>query len=307
MFDSYDIINYEGYCGEDFMLGMKKMAKTELQKTIIEPNGHNFQYWKDIWRYRELAFNFAKRDVTVRYKQTLVGFGWAIINPIVNMIIMTFIFGGVAGLSSEGNVPYSIMVYSGLIPWSLLSKSIQSSAGTFISNAGIMQKVYFPRILSPLGSILAFLIDTAISFAVLLVLMLIFFFIDGFVPSIRIFLTPFILILTVILGMSAGLFLSAFNVKWRDLNQALPFLISLGQYVSPVAYSVNENFGDKWWLKLYCLNPAVGILEAFKWCIIPNMEFNTFAFVVTLIWTVVLIPIGIRAFRKTERTFVDIV
>lgn len=283
------------------------MAKTEMQRTIIEPNGRNFQYWKDIWRYKELAFNFAKRDVTVRYKQTVVGLGWAIINPIVNMIIMTFIFGSVAGLSSEGNVPYAIMVYSGLIPWSLLSKSLQASASTFIANAGIMQKVYFPRILSPLGSVMAFLIDTAISFAVLLVLMVIFFFIDGFVPSIRILLTPFILILTVMLGMAAGLFLSAFNVKWRDLNQALPFLISLGQYVSPVAYSVNENFGDKWWLKLYCLNPAVGILESFKWCIIPDMKFNMFAFVVTLVWIAVLIPVGIKAFRKTERTFVDIV
>lgn len=283
------------------------MAKPEMQKTIIEPNGRNFQYWKDIWRYRELAFNFAKRDVTVRYKQTLVGFGWAVISPVINMIIMTFIFGSVAGLASEGNVPYSIMVYSGLIPWGLISKGLQGGAGTFINNAGIMQKVYFPRILSPLGSALAFLIDTAISFAVLLVLMLIFFFVSGFVPSVRIFLSPFILIWALVLGLAAGLFLSAYNVKWRDLNQALPFLISLGQYASPVAYSVSENFGDKWWLPIYCLNPAVGILETFKWCIIRDMEFNTFAFVVAVVWTVVLIPIGIRAFRKTERTFVDIV
>ena len=278
-----------------------------MQKTIIEPNGRNFQYWKDIWRYRELAFNFAKRDVTVRYKQTMIGFGWAVISPIISMIIMTFIFGNVAGLASEGDVPYSIMVYSGIIPWTILSKSIQSGAGTFINNAGIMQKVYFPRILSPLGSMLAFLIDAAISFAVLLVLMLIFYFINGFVPSLRIFITPLIMVWALILGLAAGLFLSAFNVKWRDLNQALPFLLSLGQYISPVAYSVNENFGDKWWLNLYCLNPAVGILETFKWCIIGSMKFNTFAFFAALVWTVVLIPVGIRLFRKTERTFVDIV
>lgn len=278
-----------------------------MQKTIIEPNGRNFQYWKDIWRYRELAFNFAKRDITVRYKQTMIGFGWAIINPIINMIIMTFIFGNVAGLSSEGSVPYSIMVYSGLIPWTIIAKGLQSGAGTFINNAAIMQKVYFPRILSPLGSMIAFLADAGISFAVLLVLMLIFHFINGFVPSIRVFLSPLIMVWAMILGLFAGLFLSTFNVKWRDLNQALPFLISLGQYVSPVAYSVNENFGDKWWLHLYCLNPAVGVLETFKWCIIDDMEFNTFAFAAAMIWTAVLIPLSVKLFRKTERTFVDIV
>lgn len=278
-----------------------------MQKTVIEPNGHNFQYWKDLWRYKELALNFAKRDVTVRYKQTIMGMGWAVISPIINMLIMTFIFGNVAGLSSEGDTPYYIMVYAGLIPWALLSKSLQSGASTFITNADIMKKVYFPRILSPLGSVLAFLIDTAISFGVLLVLMVVFYFTEGFTPSLRIFLCPLVLIWTMILGLAAGLFLSAFNVKWRDLNQALPFLISLGQYLSPVAYSVKSNFGDKWWLPIYCLNPAVGILETFKWCIIKSMEFNVFAFVVSIVWTVVLIPLGVHFFRKTERTFVDIV
>ncbi|MBQ7595380.1 MAG: ABC transporter permease [Clostridia bacterium] len=278
-----------------------------MQKTIIEPNGRNFQYWKDIWRYRELAFNFAKRDVTVRYKQTMIGFGWAVISPVINMIIMTFIFGNVAGLSSEGSVPYSIMVYSGLIPWTVISKGIQSGAGTFINNAGIMQKVYFPRILSPLGSVIAFLVDAGISFGVLLVLMLIFHFTSGFTPSLRIFISPLVLVWAMILGLAAGLFLSSFNIKWRVLNQDIPFLISIGQYVSPVAYSVNENFGDKWWLPLYCLNPAVGILETFKWCIIDSMKFNTFAFVASIVWTVLMVPISVKFFRKTERTFVDIV
>lgn len=278
-----------------------------MQKTIIEPNGRNFQYWKDLWRYRELAYNFAKRDVTVRYKQTVIGFGWAVINPIVNMLLMTFIFGGIAGLSSEGGTPYYIMVYLGLIPWSLISKSLQGGASTFINNAAIMQKVYFPRILSPLGSMLAFLIDTAISLGVLGILMVIFYFIDGFVPSWRIILCPLVLVWAATLGLFAGLFLSSFNVKWRDLNQIMHFLISLGQYASPVAYSVSENFGDKWWLPLYCLNPAVGVLETFKWCAIDSMKFNTFAFFVAIGWTVILIPLGIRFFRKTERTFVDIV
>ena len=151
------------------------------------------------------------------------------------------------------------------------------------------------------------MIDTAISFGVLLILMLVFYFTEGFVPSLRIFLCPLVLIWTMILGLAAGLFLSAFNVKWRDLTQAIPFLISLGQYVSPVGYSVTENFGDKWWLPIYCLNPAVGVLETFKWCIIDSMTLNKFAFIVSLVWTIVLIPLGVRFFRKVERTFVDVV
>lgn len=283
------------------------MAEREMQRTIIEPNGHNFQYWKDIWRYRELALNFAKRDVTVRYKQTKIGFGWSVISPVVNMIIMTFIFGNVAGLSSEPGVPYSIMVYLGIIPWTMLSKSLQSGAGTFISNAGIMKKVYFPRIISPIGAALTNLIDSAISCGVLAILMVVFYFIQGFVPSARVIFFPFVLVWALTLGTFAGLFLSAFNVKWRDLNLALPFFISIGHYISPVAYSVNANFGDKWWLPIYCLNPAVGILETFKWCAIRDMKFNTLAFFVTIAWTVVVVPLGIHFFRKTERTFVDIV
>ena len=278
-----------------------------VQKTIIEPNGHNLQYWKDLWRYRELAFDFAKRDITVRYKQTIVGFGWAIVNPIINMLLMTFIFSGVAGLSSEGDTPYSIMVYLGLIPWGILTKCLSAGAGTFISNADIMKKVYFPRILSPLGTSLGYMFDTVVSFGILIIMIIIFYFTSGFVPSIRILLTPLVILWAVILGLSAGFFLSGFNVKWRDLNHAIPFLISLGQYFSPVAYSVRENFADKWWLPIYYLNPAVGILETFKWCAISSMEFNTVPFLISLAWTVIFVPVGIKMFRKTERNFVDIV
>lgn len=278
-----------------------------MQKTVIEPNGKNLQYWKDIWRYRELAFNFAKRDISVRYKQTFIGYGWAIISPVINMLIMTFIFGGVAGLSSEKGVPYSIMVYSGIIPWSLLSKGISTGSAVFLSNAEIMQKVYFPRILSPIGSMMSGLVDTLISFCVLTVMMIIFYFTNGFVPSARMVLIPIVLIWIIVLGLSLGLFLSAFNIKWRDLGHAIPFILSIGQYLSPVAYSVKQNFGDKWWLPIYCLNPAVGILETFKWCVIRTMDFNWYAFVVSLIWTIVFVPLGIKMFRKAERTFVDIV
>ena len=272
-----------------------------MRKTVIEPNGKNFQYWKDIWNYRELAFNLAKRDVTVRYKQTKIGLGWAIISPIINMVIMTFIFGGLAKLESDGDAPYFIMVYAGSIPWTLFSTILKSSSSTFISNAGIMSKVYFPRILSPIGAAVATVIDSLISMGILLLMMLF----SGYLPTWKFILFPFFMILCIILGMSLGLFLSAFNVKWRDLNQAIPFMISVGQYLSPVAYSM-DSIPEKYKL-LYSLNPASGIINGFKWCMIKTMEFDFTSFFIAIAWIVFLIPLGIYFFRKTERTFIDIV
>lgn len=272
-----------------------------MRKTVIEPNGKNFQYWKDIWNYRELAFNLAKRDVTVRYKQTKIGFGWAIISPLVNMLIMTFIFGGLAKLEADGDAPYFIMVYAGSIPWALFSTVFRSSSSTFINNAGIMSKVYFPRIISPIGSALASIIDSLISMAILLFMMLC----VGYFPTFKFLLFPFFLILCILLGMALGFFLSAFNVKWRDLNQAIPFLISVGQYLTPVAYSM-DSIPEKYRL-LYSMNPVTGIVNAFKWTMIRGMEFDMLSFLISIAWIIVLIPIGIKLFRKTERNFIDIV
>lgn len=272
-----------------------------MRKTVIEPNGKNFQYWKDIWNYRELALNFAKRDVTVRYKQTKIGIGWAIISPIINMVIMTFIFGNLAGLEPDGDAPYFIMVYAGSIPWSLFSGSVVSTSGTFINNAAIMNKVYFPRILAPIGNLVAKLVDSLVSIAILLVLMIV----SGYFPTWKFLLFPAFLLLSVTLGLFAGLFLSAFNVKWRDLQQAIPFLVSVAQYLTPVMYSI-ETIPDKYRL-LYSLNPATGIIHSFKWCIIKGLDFDFTSFYISLAWIAVLIPLGIFFFRKTERTFVDIV
>lgn len=272
-----------------------------MRKTVIEPNGKNFQYWKDIWNYRELAVNLAKRDITVRYKQTKIGLGWAIISPIINMIIMTFIFGNLAGLKSDGDTPYFIMVYAGSIPWGLFSSSLLVSAGTFISNAGIMNKVYFPRILAPVGSVSAKIVDSLVSMSILIIMMFCF---KEF-PTLRFLLFPVFMLLCVLLGTFAGLFLSAFNVKWRDLQQAIPFLISIAQYLTPVMYSM-DNIPEKYRL-LYSLNPATGVVNAFKWCIIDTMKFDIFSFLISIAWIFVLIPLGLYFFRKTERNFVDIV
>lgn len=272
-----------------------------MLKTVIEPNGKNLQYWRDIWRYRELALNFAKRDITVRYKQTKIGLGWAVVSPIINMLIMTFIFGNLAQLKADGDAPYFIMVYAGSIPWTVFANSVRSGSGVFITNAGIMSKVYFPRIISPIGSCTATLLDSAVSMGVLLIMMLG----TRYFPTVKFLLFPLFLLLSITLGLFVGLVLSAFNIKWRDLQQIIPFLLSIGQYLSPVAYSL-DSIPEKYKL-LYSLNPASGIVNAFKWTIIKTMSFDFRSFFITLAWIVVLIPAGFILFRKAERTFIDIV
>jgi len=272
-----------------------------LRKTVIEPNGKNFQYWKDIWNYRELALNLAKRDIVVRYKQTRIGLGWALIAPIISTIVSTFIFGTLANLSTDGSAPYFIMVFAGNTAWTMFSRSLTTSSSTFIMNANIMKKVYYPRILSPIGAELAYLVDALISMAMLIIMMLV----VGYYPTVRMLLFPVFLFLNLVLGMAFGLFLSAFNIKFRDLAQIIPFAVSIWQYITPVVYSV-DSIPEKYRL-LYSLNPAAGFVNAFKWCIIGDMKFDWFTFLVAIGWTVVFVPCGIAAFRKSERTFVDLV
>lgn len=273
----------------------------KLRKTVIEPNGKNLQYWKDIWNYRELAYNLAKRDITVRYKQTRIGLGWAIIAPIVSMIVSTFIFGTLAGLSSDGDAPYFIMVYAGSIPWSIFQKNVSQASSTFLTNAGLMKKVYYPRILSPIGSSLAGLFDSMVSIIMLIIMMLI----VGYYPTVRFLLFPIFLLLNLALGLFSGLFLSAFNVKWRDMAQIIPFALSIMQYASPISYSITS-IPEKYRL-IYSLNPITGLVSAFKWCVIDDMTFDWLSFLVALAWIAFFVVTGIVLFRKTERNFVDIV
>ena len=282
-----------------------------MQKTIIEPNGRNFQYWKDIWRYRELAFNFAKRDVTVRYKQTMIGFGWAVISPVVNMIIMTFIFGNVAGLSSEGEVPYSIMVYSGLIPWALLTKSISSGASTFISNAGIMQKVYFPRMAMPISTCMSQLVAFLIQAAMFTVFVLIYLFVPKFHIQITkfIFLVPFLVLQMMMLGMGCGIIICALTTKYRDLQMLIDFGVQLWMYATPVAYSIKLFEGNPFLYRVVNYNPMTPVINAMRYaCLGPDCgRFDLKYYLVSLGMTVVILLIGILLYNKAEKNFTDTV
>lgn len=277
-----------------------------MQKTVIEPGGRNLQYWKDIRRYRGLAFTFARRDITVRYKQTLIGLGWAVIGPIINMLLMSFVFGTVAKLPSDGDAPYPVMVYSGLIAWHLFARGLTIAASTFLTNADLLKKVYFPRILAPVGQAMALLIDTLISLGVLLLMLAIL----RYPPAWeRLVFLPLFILLPLVLGFSAGLLLAPSNIRHRDLNQAVPFLVQIGQYLTPVVYSFSfavSSMSERAAL-LYSLNPAAGAVNAFKWCIIETNTFHWPTLWITLAWTAVLLPLGLWRFRRGERTFVDLV
>lgn len=282
------------------------MRRIKLQKTVIEPNGKNLQYWKDIWRYKGLAVNFAKRDITVRYKQTVIGLGWSVIGPVVNMLLMSFIFGTLAKLPSDGEAPYQIMVYSGMIAWNLFARGLTIASSTFLSNADLLKKVYFPRIIAPVGQAAALLVDSLISLGILFIMLALFKYPPAFQ---RLPLLPVFIFLSLLLGFSAGLVLSPGNIKYRDLNQVIPFLIQIGQYVTPVVYSfafVTVSM-SKSAAFLYTLNPAAGVVNAFKWCIIESNQFHWPSFLIALAWIAVLLPLGILRFRKGERTFVDLV
>ena len=276
-----------------------------MQKTVIEPNGKYLQYWKDVWRYRGLAFNFAKRDITVRYKQTIIGLGWSVISPVINMFILSFVFGTVAKLDSDEGVPYQIMVYAGTIPWTLFSKTLSSTSATFFANSALMKKVYFPRIINPIGTAFSSCVDSLISMCILFLLMIPY----HYMPGVKILLFPFFMFLSLLLGFSIGLFLSPYNIKFRDLNQIIPFVLQIGHYITPVAYSFNVvTNGMSPWLKLiYSLNPAAGVVNAFRWCVVADNEFHWLSFISSLIFIAVFLPLGIMKFRKGERTFVDLV
>lgn len=277
-----------------------------MLKTVIEPNAKNAQYWKDIWRYKGLAVTFAKRDITVRYKQTVIGLGWSVISPLVTMLIMSFLFGAVAKLPSDGSAPYPIMVYAGLIAWNLFARGLTVAASSFLTNADLLKKVYFPRIIAPLGQATALLVDALISLGVLFVMLAIYKYPP---PWERLFLLPVFMLLSLLLGFCAGLVLAPCNIRHRDLNQSIPFLIQIGQYVTPVVYSfayITASLPDKVALA-YMLNPCAGVVNAFKWCIIGSNAFHLPSFIITLAWVGLLLPLGILRFRKGERTFVDLV
>ena len=225
---------------------------TQEPVLIIEPARSEKNYWADLWCYRELFIVLAWRDISVRYKQTIIGILWAIIRPFLTMVVFTVIFGRIAKLPSDGNAPYALMVFAAMLPWSLFSNALSESSNSLINNANLIGKVYFPRLIIPAATLVTAFIDFLISF-VILIAMLIYY---QYAPGWHMLLLPFFIILALLASLGSGLWITALNVKYRDFRYVIPFVVQFGLYVSPVGFS--SKIVPEQWRLLYNLNPMVG-------------------------------------------------
>jgi len=274
-------------------------SQTEI---IIQAGQIERQYWKDLWRYRELFYFLAWRDILVRYKQTEIGILWALIRPFLTMVVFSIVFGKLAGLETEGDAPYPIMVFAAMLPWQFFANSLSECSNSLISNANLISKVYFPRLVVPTSAVVVSFVDFMISGIILLALMAWY----NFVPSWRIILLPGFIAIAFAAAMGAGLWLAALNVQYRDFRYVVPFLVQFGLYVSPVGFS-SQLVPDRWRL-LYSLNPMVGVIDGFRWAILGNeSQIYWPGFLLSNTLVLVLLVSGIWFFRRMERTFADVI
>lgn len=255
---------------------------------------------KDIWLYRELFLFLVWRDIKVRYKQTVLGAAWAVIQPVLSMIIFSIIFGKLAGLPSEG-VPYPIFTFAALLPWQLFSFALTNSSNSLVNEKNLITKVYFPRIIIPLSSIIAGLLDFIIALVIFFILMI--FYRINF--TWRLTLIPLFIFIAIITALSVGLWLTSLNVKYRDVRYVIPFLTQFWLYATPIAYSsslIPEN-----WMWVYSLNPMVGVVEGFRWMMIGHeLQFPPYFFI-SIVVVIVILLTGFMYFKKTEDTFADVI
>ena len=269
---------------------------------LIKPGRFDRQYWQDLWNYRELFYFLAWRDIKVRYKQTVIGFAWAVIRPVLTMIVFSIVFGKLAGLPSEEGVPYPVMVYAALLPWQFFSQSLTSASNSLIDNANLISKVYMPRLIIPASKIVVNLTDFFISFAILVILMAFY----RFVPSGRIILLPLFLFTGFLAAYGTSLLLCSLNVKYRDFRYIVPFIVQFGLYISPVGFK-SSIVPDKWRL-LYSLNPMVGVIDGFRWAILGgDVPLYMPGFILSLCLIAAIFIAGLFYFRHTEKTFADFI
>ena len=269
---------------------------------VLERGRAARHYWRDIWAYRELFAILAWRDVAVRYKQTVIGVLWAVVRPFLTMIVFTVIFGRLAKLPSDGAAPYAVMVFAGMLPWFLFSTILGEASNSLVSNANLVGKVYFPRIIIPTSSAVVALVDFAINLAILVGLMLWY----GFLPGWRVLLLPAFVVLAILASLGPALFITALNVKYRDFRYIIPFIVQFGLYVSPVGFS--SSVVPEAWRFWYSLNPMVGVIDGFRWCILGGeSQLYLPGLAMSLVVVALLLWFGIAYFRRTERTFADLI
>ena len=274
---------------------------THERVLVLEAGRAERHYWRDLWAYRELFAILAWRDLAVRYKQTVIGVVWAVIRPTLTMLVFTVLFSRLAKLPSDGHAPYPVMVFAGMLPWFLFSTILSEASDSLVTNSSLIGKVYFPRLIVPSATIVVALVDFAITFVLLLVMMIWY----GFLPDWRIAFLPCFVLLAILASLGPALYITALNVKYRDFRYIIPFILQFGLYVSPVGFS-SAVVPEKWQM-LYSLNPAVGVIDGFRWCLLRGQsQLYLPGFSLSLGVAAAFMALGIWYFRKTERTFADL-
>ena len=270
--------------------------------TVIEPGRQERNYWRDLWRYRELFQVLAWRDLSVRYKQTAIGVLWALIRPLLTMVVFTIVFGRIAQLPSDGSTPYALMVFAGMLPWTFFSTGLAEASNSLVNSANLISKVYFPRLIVPIATVVVAFVDFLITFAILIGLFVWY----RFLPSWHMIYLPLFTILAFLASIGPALWITALNVQYRDVRYVIPFVVQFGLYVSPVGFSssvIPEN-----WRMLYSLNPMVGVIDGFRWCILGGQsQLYLPGLVLSTAVTIFFLWFGIRKFRKLEKSFADLI
>lgn len=269
---------------------------------ILESGRTERHYWRDLWRYRELFQVLAWRDVAVRYKQTYIGVAWAVIRPFLTMVVFTVIFGKVAKLPAPSAVPYALLVFAGMLPWQFFATALGEASNSLIGNANLISKVYFPRLIVPTATVVVALVDLLISFVILAGMMLWY----RFIPGWQLLLLPVFVLLAFVASLGPSLWITALNVKYRDFRYIIPFLVQFGLYVSPVGFS--SDLVPEKWRTLYALNPMVGVIDGFRWCILGGRApLDMTSFGIGLAVIAFFLWLGIHKFRRMEKSFADLI
>ena len=280
---------------------MSEIVKHEPTTIYIKPSkGLAALNLRDLWTYRELVYFMIWRDIKVRYKQTMLGAAWAIIQPVMTMLVFTFLFGRIAKLPTDGDIPYPIFSYTALLPWGLFVAALNQASRSLTANQNMVTKIYFPRLVLPLASILSGLVDFVISFVILIGLMIYY----NVTPSINaLWALPLFLLLAIIAALGVALWLAAINVQYRDVNYALPFMTQFWLFITPVAYSSNL-ISDKWQM-IYSLNPMAGVVNGFRWALLGTNTGPGPEMAVSVVISIIVLISGLFYFRNMEKTFAD--
>jgi lipopolysaccharide transport system permease protein len=270
--------------------------------TVIEPGRQERNYWGDLWRYRELFRVLAWRDLSVRYKQTAIGVAWALIRPLLTMVVFTIVFGRIAQLPSDGTAPYALMVFAGMLPWTFFSNGLAEASNSLVNNANLISKVYFPRLIVPIATVVVAFVDFLITFAILIGLLVWY----QFLPSWHMICPPLFIGLAFLASIGPSLWITALNVQYRDFRYIIPFIVQFGLYVSPVGFS--SSVISEHCRLLYSPNPMVGVIDGFRWCILGGQsQLYLPGLALSIAVTIFFLWFGIRKFRKLKRSFADLI